>query len=318
MKPRYRLPFKTRLMLFLISPFRKHSDAPPTMKDLRRARQTVPRFFLVNWVLGRIPKGIQVEDRTIPLRDAEIAIRIYRPKDAQNLPLILNYHGGGWAVGNLQNNDYYCGVLADRVGAVVVSVDYRLAPEHKFPTGVYDAYDALVWATQHAPELGADATRVCVTGDSAGGNLSAVVCLKSRDLGGPKIKFQALVYPATDSRLGYASFETHAHAPILTKNDILHYLEMYMATEADRINPLLSPFLAESLAGLPPALIVTAGFDPLCDDGHQYAARLQAEGIPAEVMHYPEDIHGFFTLPHHTKSGKAAIEEVARRIKAGL
>ncbi len=318
MKRKYNLPFKTKLMLVMLSPFRKRSPEPPSSKDLARGRKPVPRFFLTNWVLGKMPKCHSITDRMIPVRDAEIPVRIYRPNAETNLPLILNYHGGGWAVGNLQNNDYYCAVLAQRVGALVISVDYRLAPEFKFPIPVYDAYDALIWATQNAESLGADATRVCVTGDSAGGNLSAAVCLKSRDLGGPAIKYQALIYPATDSRLEFASLEAHAHAPILTKTDILHYLDMYLGKPEDRFSPLLSPIHAEDLSGLPPAVLVTAGFDPLCDDGQAYADRLNAEGTPCEVLHYPEDIHGFFSLPNHTKSGRQAIEEVALRIKANL
>jgi acetyl esterase len=318
MKFHYRLPFKTRFLLRVMSLVRDAHEGMPTPKHLQQARRTLPKFLMPGLFFGRVPRGVQVENRMIPVRDTQIAVRIYRPQNASKLPLILNYHGGGWAVGNLQNNDYYCGILADRVGAVVVSVDYRLAPEHKFPTGLHDCYDALVWATAHAAELGADASRVCVTGDSAGGNLSAAVSLMSRDLGGPKIKLQALIYPATDARLQYASLETHAFAPILTKNDILNFLAMYMVTEADRLDPLLSPIMAESLAGLPQAIVVTAGYDPLCDDGQQYAARLQAEGVATEVLHYPQDIHGFFTLPNHSLSGKAAVEEVARRVKAAF
>ncbi len=320
MKFHYRLPFKTRFLLRMMTLVRDKAEGMPTAKHLQQARRTLPAFLMPRLFFGRLPRGLHIEDRKIPVRDTEIAIRIYRPAQPgdASLPLIMNYHGGGWAVGNLQANDYYCAVLADRIQAVVVSVDYRLAPEHKFPIGLNDCYDALVWATQHAASLGADATRVCVTGDSAGGNLSAAVSLKSRDLGGPKIKFQALIYPATDARLQYASLETHAHAPILTKKDILDFLSMYMATEADRQDPLLSPIMAESHAGLPQALVVTAGYDPLCDDGQQYAARLQAEGTTVELLHYPEDIHGFFTLPNHSLSGKAAIEEVAKRIKAAL
>lgn len=254
----------------------------------------------------------------IPVRDGEIPVRIYRPNAEKNLPLILNFHGGGWAVGNLQNNDYYCAALANRVGALVISVDYRLAPEFKFPTAVYDSYDVLIWATKNAADLGVDVGRVCVTGDSAGGNLSAAICILSRDLDGPKVHFQALIYPATDSRLQFASLEQHADAPILTKHDIINYLDIYMGKPEDRFSPLLSPIQASSLQGLPSALIVTAGYDPLCDDGQQYADRLQAEGVPVEVQHYPEDIHGFFTLPNHTQNGKAAIAAVAKRIKAAF
>jgi acetyl esterase len=315
MKFRYRHSLKTRIMLALIFPFQRSSPGRPTAKALQRARATLPRFFAVNWILGRIPKGLDIHDQMIPVRDAEIPVRIYRPAGATGaLPLILNYHGGGWAVGNLQKNDNYCGVLAKELGAVVVSVDYRLAPEHPFPIPLHDAYDALVWASQNAELLGADLNRVCVTGDSAGGNLSAAVALMSRDLAGPAIHFQALIYPATDSRLEFESLNIHAEAPILTRSNIFHYLDMYMGKPEDRYSPYLSPYLAKSLANLPPAVVVTAGYDPLCDDGEAYAARLNAEGTPAEWIHYPTDIHGFFTLPNHT-NGKAAILQVVQRIR---
>ena len=272
MKTKYRLPLKTRLMLLLISPFRQRSADPPTAKSIRRGRNDAPKIFITKWILGKKPKLHSIDDYVIPVRDADIRVRIYRPSEEKNLPLIMNYHGGGWVVGNLQNNDYYCAVLAKRVNAVVISVEYRLAPEFKFPTAVHDAYDALLWATSNAAQLGIDPERICVTGDSAGGNLATVMTLKSRDLNGPKIKFQALIYPATDSRMGYESMKKHAFAPILMKTDVEHYLSLYIRDEKDVVSPLLSPYRAESLANLPPALVVTAGFDPLADDGIQYAA----------------------------------------------
>lgn len=318
MKFKYRLPFKTRLMLWMIAPFRERSEGPLSEKGIRKGRKPVPKFFLSTWVLGKQAKLLSVKDQLIPVRDAEIRVRIYRPSMEKNLPLIMNYHGGGWVVGTLQNNDYYCSVLAKEVNALVISVDYRLAPDFKFPTGLYDCFDALQWAVANAEMLGIDRENICVTGDSAGGNLSAALAIKSRDLNGPKIKFQALIYPATDSRMGYESLKKHANAPILTKKDVEHYLDFYIQHEKDLHSPLLSPYLAESLEHLPPALIVTAGYDPLCDDGTQYAERLKAEGVEVEVLHYPEDLHGFFTFPNHSKSGKAAIYETAKRIKAKL
>jgi acetyl esterase len=230
--------------------------------------------------------------------------------------LVLNFHGGGWISGNLQNNDFYCAVLAKEVHCMVVSVDYRLAPEYKFPTPVNDALDAHAWVLSNAEDLGIDANRVCVTGDSAGGNLATVLCRKNCEQGGPPIHFQALIYPATDSRMEYESIDKHAHAPILTKQDIHHCIELYLDDPANMLHPDFSPMVADSLEMMPPAVVVTAGNDPLADDGRLYAERLQSSGVQAEWLHYPEDIHGFFTFPNHSKSGREAIYEVASKIKA--
>ncbi|HHG84526.1 MAG TPA: alpha/beta hydrolase [Bacteroidetes bacterium] len=315
MSTSYQLPFRTRLVLLMLKAIRAKAFHKMSLAAIKRARKPVPRFFLTNFVLGRPVHCHQVYDRKIPVRDGEIRIRVYIPTSEKGLPIILNFHGGGWVVGNLQNNDQYCARLARDVGAIVLSVDYRLAPEHKFPVPVQDAYDALLWAYQHAPELGADPNRIGVTGDSAGGNLSAAISLMSRDLKGPAIAFQALLYPATDSRMDFASMDEHANAPILGKKDVETFLAHYIRNDADLENPYLSPVLAENLSNLPPALVVTAGNDPLRDDGKAYAKALKSAGNTVEYHCFQNDIHGFVTLANHSESGQICTDLVSKRFR---
>lgn len=284
-----------------------------SMRQIKKVRKPVPRFFMVDRLLGACECD-QVWEEQIKMRDGhEIRIRLYRPEGGEPLPIILNYHGGGYVVGNLQLTDYYCRQLAMRVGAVVISVDYRLAPEFKFPTAVHDAYDSLCWAAANASSFGGDASRIGVTGDSAGGNLSAGISLMARDLQGPKINFQALIYPATNSRLDYPSLEEHKNAPILCTEDVHFFHDLYCPKPEDQTNPYFSPYLAEDLSNLPDALIITAGLDPLHDDGMQYHARLLAEGNSAEWVDCPNDLHGFVTFPNHTESGQKMIDLIIDR-----
>jgi len=315
------MPFKSRLFLWFFGLLRRKHEGLPSPRELRKARMAFPRFFALNWVLGRPDRRTTWQDMEFSGREGRVKVRRYEPRQAaseSNKPLILNFHGGGWAVGNLQNNDYYCSMLAAELNAIVVSVDYRLAPEHKFPCGLHDCYDALCWAVSMSAQWGADVNRVVVTGDSAGGNLSAAVCLMSRDLGGPDICFQALIYPAVDASLSFESIQIHAKAPILHKRDMQHFLAMYARCPEDLKDPYLSPWEAKSLSGMPPALIVTAGFDPLQDDGKHWAERLQKEGVEVEHLHYPYDFHGFVSIPHFTLSGKKANQDICNRINAAL
>jgi acetyl esterase len=318
MARKYALSFRTRLVLLLIKPFKPRRFNRMDLKHIRRARKPIPRFFLVDWVLGRPPACHKVENRSIPVRDGEIPVRIYHPNAQQDRPIVLNFHGGGWTVGHLQLSDYYCARIAREVGAVVVSVDYRLAPENKFPTAVQDAYDALCWVNEHAAEIGGDRQRIAVTGDSAGGNLSAAISLMARDLKGPKIAFQALLYPATNTRFDYASLDTNADAPILSKADVLAFIEHYERTKADRANPYLSPYRADDLSNLPPALVITCEFDPLHDDGRDYALRLREEGNETEWVDYPRAIHGMFTFPNHAEHAQEAYALVIHRFRKYL
>lgn len=219
-----------------------------------------------------------MEQRHVTVRDGgRIGVRVYRSSASGMLPLVVNFHGGGWVLGSLAMAESVCSRLAAALPAVVVSVDYRLAPEHRFPTALHDAYDATVWAHANADEFGADASRLAVMGDSAGGNLAAGVTLLARGKG-PRIGAQELLYPALDLTLGSPSMAENAHAPVLTRSHMRAYRDHYLGPRGDPEDPLASPLLADDLSGLPPALIQTAQFDPLRDDGARYAARMSTPG----------------------------------------
>ena len=249
-----------------------------------------------------------------------IPLRFYRPESAGAAPgpLLVFYHGGGWVIGGLQSYDALCRALAAKARCRVVSVDYRLAPEHRFPAAVDDAFAALRWIAGNAALFGADPGCIAVGGDSAGGNLSAVVAQLARDAGGPALRFQLLIYPATDLRGGSASHRAFADGYLLTHQLMRWFFDHYMRSEADTADVLASPLLARSLAGLPPALVITAGFDPLQDEGKAYAARLAAEGVKTEHRHYPGMIHGFFNMSGVLDEAKRAIDAAAAALAAAL
>ena len=233
----------------------------------------------------------QVDTRLVP-GPVQIPVRVYRPTLDQNLPALVFFHGGGFVICNLDTHDRLCRNLANASGCVVVSVDYRLAPEHKFPAAAEDAYSATRYVAEHAAEFGIDPSRIAVGGDSAGGNLAAVVAQASRGGGGPRIAHQALVYPAVDLTLASPSIQEHAHAPVLTLASILAFRAHYAAQGADLRDPALSPLFGD-LDGLPPALVQTADRDPLRDDGLRYADALRAAGVAAETVVFEDMIHGF-------------------------
>jgi acetyl esterase len=219
---------------------------------------------------------------------------------------VVYFHGGGFVFGDLRGGDWICGTVARDVGAIVVSVDYRLAPKHPFPAGVDDCFAALVWAAAHTDELGADAGRIGLMGESAGGNLAAVVALMARDADGPVVRHQSLLYPVTGA-YGSESRRANADAFILTAADMSKFDELYAGDRNDwRVSPLAAP----SLAGLPPALIVVAGHDPLHDDGVQYADALRAAGIDAQLIDYPAMPHGFLNFPRFARDAKPAMAAV--------
>jgi acetyl esterase len=262
----------------------------------------------------------EVRDLQAPGPHGPIPLRFYRPEGAGAAPgpLLVFYHGGGWVIGGLQSHDAVCRALAAKAHCRVVSVDYRLAPEHKFPAAVDDAFAALQWIAGNAAAFGADAKRIAVGGDSAGGNLSAVVAQLARAAGGPALCFQLLIYPATDLRGGTASHRDFAEGYFLTSQLMRWFFGHYVRTEADKADLLASPLLAKSLAGLPPALVVTAGFDPLQDEGKAYAERLAADGVKTELRHYPGLIHGFFNMSGVLDEAKRAIDETAAALATAL
>ena len=267
----------------------------------------------------------RVEDRSAPGPGGDIPVRIYWPQtpqaDARSLPLVVFFHGGGWVICDLDTHDETCRTLANGSGAIVVSVDYRLAPEDRFPAAAEDAYAATVWAAEHAAELGADANRVGVAGDSAGGNLAAVVPLMARDKGGPPLRFQLLIYPVTDvspARNDYPSKSDNGTGYFLTTEHMEWYRDKYLPEGDDGSAPYISPVRAADFAGLPPALVITAEYDPLRDEGETYARKLKEAGVPADVERCSGMFHGFFGLAMVLDGARAANERAATALRDAL
>jgi acetyl esterase len=260
----------------------------------------------------------RVDDRLVP-GPVDVPVRVYTPASAvgTEAPLLLWLHGGGWVIGDLDTADATARALANRSGAVVVSVDYRLAPEHCAPAALDDALVALTWAVENAELLGVDAGKVAVGGDSAGGNLAAALCLRVRDEFGPDIDFQLLVYPVTDCTLSHPSIDENAEGYFLTKDTMAWFVGHYLGTTEAK-DPSVSPLYAESLAGLPPALVITAEFDPLRDEGESYAAKMREAGVEVECVRYDGQIHGFVGLAALLEDGMHALDRAGFALRAAL
>ena len=258
-----------------------------------------------------------IENMRIPGREGEIPIRVYTPDAPSPRPAMVYFHGGGWVVCDLDTHDVICTAIAHRAGAVVVSVDYRLSPEYKFPAAVVDCYAATQWVAANAERLAIDRNRISVGGDSAGGNLAAVVSMKSRDENGPPIVLQALVYPVTDlSSFATSSYQEFAEGYQLTRTEMEWFRGQYLANINDAFDPRASPLLARDLGGLPPALIITAECDPLRDEGEAYAKRLAEAEVPATCTRYPGMIHPFFSMSGAIPQALDAIQQIANAISA--
>jgi acetyl esterase/lipase len=268
---------------------------------------------------GGVARGVQLTDATAAGEVGPLPVRIYRPQgpSAGPLPLVVEFHGGGWTIGTLDQADWLCSNVAATARAVVVAVDYRLAPTHRWPAAAEDCYAALVDLVGRAGELGADPTRVAVMGDSAGGNLSAVVSLMARDRGGPRIGFQGLLYPATDLTLSSPSIEQNANAPILTREDCIAFRDHYLGGQDPR-QPYASPLFAADHSGLPPALVQVAEHDPIRDDGLRYAAALRAAGVPVRTTQYVGMPHGYLSFPRVCRSAPQALAELCAELTATL
>lgn len=257
-----------------------------------------------------------VEDRSIPGPRGQIPIRIYTAEGTGKRPLIVYYHGGGWVVGNIETHDDVARYLAKAAGGTVVSIDYRLAPENPFPAAVDDAYAALQWVSENAESLGGDPSRITVAGDSAGGNISAVVSLRARDRNGPSIQCQALIYPVTDiSSLNTESYNNFATGYFLTKEGMEWFRTQYLPKPEDRVDPYASPLLTRDYGNLPPAIVITAEFDPLRDEGEAYAEKLREAGVPVEVVRYDGMIHGFVSFLGILNQAAEALDLIAARVK---
>jgi acetyl esterase len=249
---------------------------------------------------GRFPPPelplAEIANTTIPGPDGPIAVRIYRASLEPNQPVIVYFHGGGFVIGNLESHDGTCRRLSHGIGCTVVSVDYRLAPEHVYPAAVDDSFAATEWVAEHADVLKIDKARIAVAGDSAGGNLAAVVAIVARDRGGPAICHQLLTYPVTDMAFKSESYTSNGTGYFLTKDMMAWFGLQYVPTGHDIEDPLLSPLYHKNLAGLPPATVITAEYDPLRDEGEAYAKKLQDAGVPTKLIRYDGVFHGFFSM----------------------
>jgi acetyl esterase len=313
-------PLDRRLRVFAWMVRRQGSIAGKTEAEViaLQARR-MPDNVVTNFIFGKVAPGIEASDQVIPGPGGDIPVRVYRGPDpvgtggSGTRPLILYFHGGGFVLGELRMGDWLCSQVAKNVGAVVVSVDYRLAPSHRFPAAVDDCYAAVLWAAENAGSLGAGGP-LGIMGESAGGNLTAVTCLLARDRSGPAISHQVLIYPATDMT---AEAPATATTPFLTAPEMRAYREHYLA-DADPSDPRLSPMLAEDHSKLPPALIQVGEHDPLRDGGVRYAAALRAAGVPVRLTEYVGMPHGFLNFPGLCRLAPQALAEICAEQKAAL
>jgi acetyl esterase len=267
---------------------------------LRAARSALPPYHTVSAFVARriyrdtrallAPKPPELPEIRL-LATENFALRVYRPVKNEKLPALVYFHGGGWTIGDIDTHDVLCRILAIGARCVVVSVDYRLAPEYPFPAAVDDCFAATRYVADNAAKLNIGA--IAVGGDSAGGNLAATISLLARDAGGPALAFQLLIYPATDQRLASASHERNAQGYLLTRDAMEYFRRAYLPDRKSWTDWRASPLLAKSHANLPPALVITAGYDPLLDEGREYAERLKAAGVPVDYREYADMVHGF-------------------------
>jgi acetyl esterase len=266
------------------------------------------------------PELERVAPLSIPAPRGAIPARIYTPRTLRKAdglaPCLVFFHGGGFVIGDLDSHDVVCRKLAHEGELVVISVDYRLAPEHKFPAAVDDAIAATGWIADNAKTLGIDTARVSVGGDSAGGNLAAVVAIAARDGKGPAISGQVLIYPATDFAMTHPSHSEPETSILLTHTVIKWFRDHYLNGTADVHDWRASPARAKTLIGLPPAYVLTAGADPLRDEGDEYAARLKQAGVPVAYRHFPGQFHGFFTMGKLLQQANVAASEIGAWLKA--
>jgi acetyl esterase len=266
------------------------------------------------------PQDLATEDLIIRGPAGPMPARLYRPPATGDRPppILVWLHGGGFVLGDLETADSMARQLCAQAGVLVVSVDYPLAPEHPFPAAPEACYEATRWVADRAADLGGDRARVAVGGDSAGGNLAAVTALLARDRGGPALAFQLLVYPVTDLTGSYPSMRENSQGYLLTEQDMLWFREQYLPAGADLEDPVASPIYTPDLAGLPPALIITAEFDPLRDEGEAYAKLLEHAAVPVTVSRYDGMIHGFFGMTALVEGGRIAVAEAAAALRTAL
>lgn len=247
-----------------------------------------------------------------------VPVRIYNPNPTETMPCLVFFHGGGWVIGDLETHDGVCRKLANSANCVVVAVDYRLAPEHPYPAPMDDCYTALNWVVNHAPELGVNPGKIAVGGDSAGGNLSAVMALRARDENGPQICHQLLVYPVTDAAFDTPSYRENGEGYMLSKATMEWFWQHYIGNGSDPLSAYISPLRAENLTNLPAATVITAEFDPLRDEGEAFAAKLLAAGNTVTVKRFDGVVHGFFTMSDFLEEAREAFDLAAAELTASF
>ena len=257
----------------------------------------------------------RVEGRNIPGPGGDIPIRLYYPSGDAPFPVMVYFHGGGWVIGDLDTHHAFCHALAKTGNCLVVSVDYRLAPEHRYPAAVEDAYAATRWVAENAEAIQADPDRFAVCGDSAGGHLAAVVSMMARDRKGPRIDLQILIYPITDCNFDTPSYIENKEGYNLTRDLMIWFWHHFLNNESEADDPYVSPLRAQNLSGLPRALILTAGYDPLRDEGETYAKKLQEAGVKVTLSQYPGMIHAFIRMTAQLDKANEALDEVAGTLR---
>jgi acetyl esterase len=253
----------------------------------------------------------RVEDRSIPGPSSEIPLRLYYPEGDPPFATLIYFHGGGWVIGDLDTHHGFCHALAKNSGCLVVSVDYRLAPEHPYPAAVEDAYAATEWVAENPTVIQADPERFAVGGDSAGGHLATVASMMARDRKGPRIDLQILIYPITDCNFNTPSYLENKEGYMLTRDLMKWFWDHFLNDRSQSNEPYASPLRAENLSNLPPALIITAGYDPLRDEGQAYGKRLQDAGVDVRLSHYPGMIHAFIRMTARLNMANQALNEIA-------
>ena len=293
------------------SPLPPYYDVPPAVarrlyRDTRGALTPDP------------PAVESVQLLLVPGPGGPVPVRAYRPKGAgkdEVLPALVYFHGGGWVIGDLDTHDVVCRTLANGARCAVFSVEYRKAPEALFPAAVEDCFAVSKYVFENGKALKINANQIAVGGDSAGGNLAAVIALMARDAGGPALSFQLLIYPGTDQQMGHPSIDINGDGYLLTKKSMVYFRGHYLPRQADWLDWRASPLLAKSLAKLPPAFLMTAGFDPLRDEGKAYADRLAKEGVKTEYKNHADMVHGFVTMGRVLDTANTALADCARALR---
>jgi acetyl esterase len=295
--------------------------AASPLPTLDKVSAFVARRFYRERCAAVTPKAPAVAQCGLLLADGRIPVRFYRPLGTGNeevLPALMYFHGGGWTIGDLDTHDVLCRELANGARCAVFSVEYRKGPEAPFPAALDDCFNATNFVSKNSKSLSVDPARIAVGGDSAGGNLAAVVAILARDAGSPPVAFQLLIYPATDQRGGQASHARNGEGYLLTRAIMDVFRDNYLPDPKLWTDWRASPLLAPSLRGLPPALVLTAGYDPLVDEGREYAERLRAEGVETRYVEYPDMIHGFIVMGGVLDRANEAVKQCCAALRGAF